>query len=109
MTALAAVPAGSPPPDVESLAAETLPWLGVFAAAAVVLWILATILKRRLAGGVDRSPAGFSVEEIDRLRAKGELSEEQARAIRRAMIADSTRSAGPVTPRHGPGTPPPRS
>lgn len=109
MMALAAVPAGSPPPDVESLAAETLPWLGVFAVAAVVLWILATMLKRRLARGVDRSPAGFSVEEIDRLRARGELSEEQARAIRRALIADPRRDPASGSSTHGPGTPHPRS
>lgn len=96
------------------LASETLPWLGVFAAGAVLLWLVAAWLKRRVTGGSDGSATGFDPEALERLRREGSLSEAQIRAISRAEARraaglledgqDSPRSRGPDTVT-GTGTP----
>ena len=98
--ALAAAPAA------ESLASETLPWLGFFAGIAVVAWLVAHLLRRILRRETRGPLGGFGAEELERLRREGELTEEQFRAIKRASAMAAARSAasGPETPASGPGT-----
>lgn len=90
-------------PAAESLASETLPWLGFFAGVAIVAWLVAHVLRRALRRESKGPLGGFGAEELDRLRRDGELTDEQFRAIKRASALAASRS-GPETAGSGPGT-----
>lgn len=88
--------AAAPPAD--ALAAETLPWLGLFAAIAILAWIGALWLRRMLRRERSGPVGGFEAKDLDRLRETGELSEAQVRAIMRAAaLQASRRASGPET------------
>ena len=93
-------------PAAESLASETLPWLGFFAGVAILAWLIAHWLRRALRRETKGPLGGFGAEELERLRREGELTEEQFRAIKRASAMAAARSAasGPETSVSGPGT-----
>lgn len=93
-------------PAVDSLASETLPWLGFFAGVAIVAWLIAHWLRRALRREAKGPIGGFATEELERLHREGELTEEQFRAIKRASAIAAARSvgSGPETPVSGPGT-----
>ena len=92
------------PPAADSLASETLPWLGFFAGVAIVAWLLAHWLRRALRRETKGPLGGFDTEDLERMRRDGELTPEQVRAILRASALSAARDAGPETPDPGPGT-----
>jgi hypothetical protein len=91
-------------PATNSLASETLPWLGFFAGVAIVAWLVAHWLRRALRRETKGPLGGFETEDLERMRRDGEITEEQARAILRASALYAAREAGPKTPESGPGT-----
>lgn len=93
-------------PAAESLASETLPWLGFFAGVAIVAWLIAHWLRRALRRETKGPLGGFAAEELERMHREGELTEAQFRAIKRASAIAAARTAGsgPETPVPGPGT-----
>jgi hypothetical protein len=101
---LGAATALAAPPASDSLASETLPWLGVFAAVAIVAWLVAHWLRRALRRERKGPLGGFDTADLERMRRDGELTDEQVRAIMRASALSAARDAGPETPDSGPGT-----
>ncbi|MFZ9692390.1 MAG: hypothetical protein ACO3EP_10145 [Phycisphaerales bacterium] len=91
-------------PAANSLASETLPWLGFFAGVAIVAWLIAHWLRRALRRETRGPLGGFETEALERMRRDGELTEEQIRAIRRAAALSAARKPGPETADSGPGT-----
>jgi hypothetical protein len=91
-------------PSSDSLASETLPWLGFFAAVAIIAWLVAHWLRRALRRETKGPLGGFDTADLEQMRRDGELTDEQVRAIMRSSALSAARGAGPETGGSGPGT-----
>ncbi|MFN3168808.1 MAG: hypothetical protein ACE37H_17270 [Phycisphaeraceae bacterium] len=69
---------------------EVILWLAVLVAACVLLAVAALAIKKRLFGGADTSsPVGFTLADLRRLHAQGQLSDEELAAAEARTLARS--------------------
>jgi hypothetical protein len=69
---------------------EVILWLAVLVAACVLLAVAALAVKRRLFGQADdASPVGFTLADLRRLHAEGQLSDEELAAAEARTLARS--------------------
>ncbi len=56
---------------------EVMMWLGVIVALAILLAVVALALRKRLFRQDDASPVGFTLADLRRMHAEGQLSDEE--------------------------------
>lgn len=79
----AAFPASIASSSAGDLASQTLPWLAALAGACVLAWLIAVILRRWARSDRSGTLGGFDSEQLDQLRERGDLSDEEVRTILR--------------------------
>lgn len=79
-------------------------WLGVIVAAAVVLGVIALILRRVLMGDHAPPPIGFTLADLRELHEKGELSDEEFAQAKGRMLAQSRAMLDAPEAGEGPGS-----
>ena len=63
-------------------------WLGVIVLAAVVLGVVAAVVRKRVSSKDDGAgPLGFTLADLRELHAKGEMSDEQFEQAKGQMLA----------------------
>ena len=63
--------------DRKGFSTEVMMWLGVIVALAVLLAVVAMALRKRLFRPDDASPIGFTLADLRRMHAEGQLSDEE--------------------------------
>lgn len=79
-------------------------WLGVIVAAAVVLGVIALILRRVLMGDHAPPPIGFTLADLRQLHENGELSDEEFAQAKGRMLAQSRAMLDAPEASEGPGS-----
>lgn len=79
-------------------------WLGVIVAAAVVLGVIALILRRVLMGDHAPPPIGFTLADLRQLHENGELSDEEFAQAKGRMLAQSRAMLDDTEAGQGPGS-----
>lgn len=94
--------------DPGALFRESLPYLLILAAIVLVAWVVLVIIKRSTRSSGSPMEQGFTLGEIRRLHAEGELSDEefeQARGVILGQFAPGESDTGEQTPPGGSSEP----
>lgn len=81
--------------SAQRLFADILPWIGILALIIVIGGAGAVLIRRRMNAADESSNIGYSLEDLRALRDSGELSEEEFKAAREAMIQGISRQNKP--------------
>lgn len=86
--------------DAKKFASEIYFWLGVIVALAFVLGFIALWLRKRLMGPVDdQPPLGFTLKDLRKMHAAGQLSDEElALAEEKSMARTKSHYLGVPSP-----------
>ena len=75
------------PGDPDRLFGDMLPWLGAFVVVVLVGGALALWLRRRFRADDERSGDGYSLQDLRAMHARGELSDEEFKSAKDALIS----------------------
>ena len=71
---------------------DVLPWSGLLVGLAVVGWIVIVVVRRSLGGSGRTMPTGFTLDDLRRMHAAGDLSDEEFSRAKARLIGSLSAS-----------------